>query len=283
MTRPAGVRYTRRMATPLPPASAGTAPGLGRLRGRRVLVVGAGRETWSMPDPPPGNGQAISRLAAREGAAVACADLVAARAEETATEVRELEHGTAVAIAADAAREADVERMLAEATAGLGGLDAIVCNVGIGRGFGIANTSLEDWDLVLATNLRSHFLCLKHGLPLLPEGGSVVLVSSVAGHRAGSNIPSYDASKAGLSGLLRQAAREAMRGGVRVNAVVPGLIDTSLGRLATAQRPNRTARLPFGRQGTAWEVAAATLFLLSDEAAYVSGLELRVDGGLLVL
>jgi NAD(P)-dependent dehydrogenase (short-subunit alcohol dehydrogenase family) len=70
---------------------------------------------------------------------------------------------------------------------------------------------------------------------------------------------------------------------VRVNAVVPGLIDTSLGRLATAQRPNRTARLPLGRQGTAWEVAYATTFLLSDEAAYVSGLELRVDGGLLVL
>jgi NAD(P)-dependent dehydrogenase (short-subunit alcohol dehydrogenase family) len=271
------------MATPPSAATAGTAPGLGRLRGRRVLVVGAGRETWNMPDPPPGNGQAICRLAAREGAAVACADLLADRAEETAGEVRTLEHGTAVAIAADASAEADVERMLGEATSALGGLDAIVCNVGIGRGFGLMNTSADDWDLVLATNLRSHFLCVKHGLPLLPEGGAIVLVSSVAGHRAGSNLPAYDASKAALSGLLRQATLEGMRRGVRANAVVPGLIDTSLGRFATAQRPNRTRRLPFGRQGTAWEVAYATVFLLSDEAAYVAGLELRVDGGLLVM
>lgn len=271
------------MATTLPPASAGTAPGLGRLCGRRLLVVGAGRETYDMPDPPPGNGQAISRLAAREGAAVACADLVAERAGATTDEVRTLEHGTAVAIAGDASREADVERMLGEATAGLGGLDAVVCNVGIGRGFGIAGTSTEDWDLVLATNLRSHFLCIKHALPVLTEGSAIVLVSSVAGHRAGSNIPAYDASKAGLSGLLRQATREASARGVRVNAVVPGLIDTSLGRLATAQRPDRTRRLPFGRQGTAWEVAYAAVFLLSDEAAYVSGLELRVDGGLLAM
>ncbi|MCW5892014.1 MAG: SDR family oxidoreductase [bacterium] len=271
------------MAIPLSPAGAGTAPGLGRLRGRHVLVVGAGRETWGMPDPPPGNGQAIARLAAREGAAVACADLVAERAQATADEVRTLEGGTALAIAADAASDAEVARMLTEAVAGLGGLDAIVCNLGIGRGFGLAGTSAEDWDLVLATNLRSHFLCLKHGLALLPEGGAVVLVSSVAGHRAGSRVPAYDASKAGLSGLLRHATGEGMRRGVRVNAVVPGLIDTSLGRLATAQRPDRTRRLPFGRQGTAWEVAYATVFLLSDEAAYVAGLELRVDGGLLVL
>jgi NAD(P)-dependent dehydrogenase (short-subunit alcohol dehydrogenase family) len=268
------------MSTPLAPPALGTAPGLGRLRGRRVLVVGAGRETYGSPDPPIGNGQAVSRLAAREGAAVACADLVREHADATAGEVRSLEHGRAVAIAADASREADVVRMLDEAVAGLGGLDAIVCNVGIGRGIGLAGTSVEDWDLVLATNLRSHFLCMKHGLPRLGAGASVVLVSSIAGHRAGSNLPAYDASKAALSALLRQAAREAMERGVRVNAVVPGLIDTSLGRLATAQRPGRTRVLPFGRQGTAWEVAYAAIFLLSDEATYISGHELRVDGGL---
>jgi NAD(P)-dependent dehydrogenase (short-subunit alcohol dehydrogenase family) len=266
--------------TALPAPSLGTAPGLGRLRGRRVLVVGAGRETYGMPDPPAGNGQAISRLAAREGAAVACADLRESAARETAEDIEGLERGRAVVIAADASREADVERMLDEAAGALGGLDAVVCNVGIGRGFGLAGTSVEDWDAVLAANLRSHFLCIKHGLPRLADGASVVLISSVAGHRAGSNLPAYDASKAALSALVRQGAREGSARGVRVNSVVPGLIDTSLGRMASAQRPGRTRRLPFGRQGTAWEIAYAVLFLLSDESAYVSGHELAVDGGL---
>ena len=268
---------------PLAPPTLGTAPGLGRLHGRRILVVGGGRETYGMSDPPVGNGQAISRLAAREGAAVACADLHAEHARETVDAIAHEEHGRAVAIAADAGRESDVLRMLDEAAQGLGGLDGIVCNVGIGRGFGFAGTTAEDWDTVLAVNLRSHFLCVKHGLPRLPAGASIVLVSSIAGRRGGSNLPAYDASKAALSGLLRHATREAMRAGVRVNAVVPGLIDTSLGRMATAQRPDRTRTLPFGRQGTAWEIAYATIFLLSNEAAYVSGHELVVDGGLTAL
>jgi NAD(P)-dependent dehydrogenase (short-subunit alcohol dehydrogenase family) len=266
--------------TPLAITTLGSAPGLGRLQGRRILVVGAGRETHGMPDPPVGNGQAISRLAAREGAAVACADLVLEHARETAEAIERDERGRAVALAADAGREADVVRMLEEAANGLGGLDGIVCNVGIGRGFGLAGTTAEEWDTVLGTNLRSHFLCIKHGLPRLPPAASIVLVSSIAGRRAGSNLPAYDASKAALSGLLRHATREAMSSGVRVNGVVPGLIDTSLGRMATAQRPNRTRTLPFGRQGTAWEIAYATIFLLSNESAYVSGHELVVDGGL---
>ncbi len=269
--------------SPLSPASLGTAPGLGRLQGRRILVVGAGRETYAMPDPPVGNGQAISRLAAREGAAVACADLQLARAEETVAEVMREERGRAVAIAADAADEADVARMFDEAVAGLGGLDGVVCNVGVGRGGNIVKTAVDDWDFVLATNLRSHFLCLRQALQRLGAGGSVVLVSSVAGHRAGSGVVAYDASKAALSGLLRQAVREGFKREVRVNAVVPGLIDTSLGRIATMMRPGRTTALPFGRQGTSWEVASAALFLLCDEAAYVSGLELFVDGGLRVM
>jgi NAD(P)-dependent dehydrogenase (short-subunit alcohol dehydrogenase family) len=267
-------------APALPSTTLGTAPGYGRLRGRRIVVVGAGRETYGMPDPPIGNGQAISRLAAREGAAVACTDLNLEHAQETAIAIRSVEDGHGVPIEADASNEADVVRMLDEAAAAFGGIDGIVCNVGIGRGFGIETTTVADWDLTLATNLRSHFLCLKHGLPRLGPGASVVLVSSVAGHRAGSNMPAYDASKAALSGLLRQATREAMPRGVRVNAVVPGLIDTSLGRMATKQRPDRTRRLPFGRQGTAWEIAYAALYLLSDEAAYVSGHQLIVDGGL---
>jgi NAD(P)-dependent dehydrogenase (short-subunit alcohol dehydrogenase family) len=169
--------------TTLSPSTLGTAPGLGRLRGRRILVVGAGRETYGLPDPPIGNGQATCRLAAREGAAVACADLRDEAARETVEQVERLERGRAVAIVADASVEADVERMLDQAASAIGGLDGIVCNVGIGRGFGLENTSVADWDTVLATNLRSHFLCIKLALPRLAEGGAIVLVSSVAGHR----------------------------------------------------------------------------------------------------
>jgi NAD(P)-dependent dehydrogenase (short-subunit alcohol dehydrogenase family) len=233
-----------------------------------------------MPDPPVGNGQAISRLCAREGASVACADLVLERAQETVADVERLEDGRALAIAADASVEADVARMFDEAAAVLGGLDGLVCNVGIGRGARIAQTAVEDWDHVMAANLRSHFLCLKQALTRFEVGAAAVLISSVAGYRAGSQLVAYDASKAALAGLLRQATREGFARGVRVNTVVPGLIDTSLGRLATTMRPGRTSRLPFGRQGTAWEVASAALYLLSDEAAYVSGLEMFVDGGL---
>jgi NAD(P)-dependent dehydrogenase (short-subunit alcohol dehydrogenase family) len=243
-----------------------------------VLVVGGGQNHHGMEDVPVGNGRAMSALFGREGAAVAVADLNLSSAAETA-ELVEREGAGAVAIEADAADEGSVEGMFAEAARFLGGLDALVLNVGIGAGFGVQGTSVEDWDHVLAVNLRAHFLGCKHGLTALAGGGSIVLVGSIAALEYIS-IPAYGASKAALESLTRSTAVEGAPK-VRANLLVPGLIDTSLGRLATKVAPARgRVHIPLRRQGTAWEVAYGGLFLLSDESAYVTGQSLVVDGGL---
>jgi NAD(P)-dependent dehydrogenase (short-subunit alcohol dehydrogenase family) len=254
----------------------------GRLEGKRVLVVGGGTRRTDDPDAPPGNGRAIAVTAAREGASVSVADLDRSAAEETARLVREANPAaTVTVIAADVADAGACAEAVRTAYSDLGGLDGLVLNVGIGSGMGLQGTTAEDWDRVFAVNVRSHFLCLQAAVPLMGEGGSAVLISSLAGLKPGSRIPAYDASKAAQFGLARHAAAEAARTGVRVNTVAPGLIDTPLGRLATAGRPSRgTTRIPLGRQGTAWEVANAVVFLLSDDAGYITGQILAVDGGL---
>jgi len=263
----------------LPDEALGRAPGRGRLTGRRILVVGAGTRGTGGADDPVGNGQAIARLAAREGAAVDCADVERASAGATAAAIA-AEGGAARVLVGDVAEPAVCARIVEEAAAA-GGLAGLVCNVGIGAGAGLEGTSVADWDRTFAVNLRSHFLLARAALPLLPRGGAIVFVGSIAGLVPGSRIPAYDASKAGLFGLSRHVAAEGARRGVRANLVVPGLIDTPLGRWATAGRPGRgRTPVPLGRQGTAWEVAHATIFLLSDEASYVTGQRLVVDGGL---
>lgn len=251
-----------------------------QLQGRRVLVVGAGQQDYGMPDPPIGNGRAMSLLFAREGAAVGIADVDADGAEATAALARE-EGGPVVTTIGDAAEERALNRMFDEASAALGGLDGLVMNVGIGAGRGFSGTTVEDWDRVMAVNLRSHFLGCKRALESFEDGGSVVLVGSLAG-RESMPIPAYAASKAALEAVCRNAAVEGAPG-VRVNLLVPGLIDTSLGRLATRVNPARAeVRIPAGRQGSAWEVAQCALFLLSDRSSYVTGQPLVVDGGLSV-
>jgi NAD(P)-dependent dehydrogenase (short-subunit alcohol dehydrogenase family) len=257
----------------------------GRLDGRRLLVVGGGSQPCDDEDAPLGNGRAISLAAARQGATVAVADKDKDAASVTADLVREA-GGSAEVVVADVSEADACGVMVTEAVNVLGGLDALVLNVGIGRGRGLADTSAEDWDLVFAVNLRSHFLTLQAAMPVLEDGSSVVLISSIAGLKPGTGIPAYDASKAGQFGLARHAAREASRRLVRVNTVVPGLIDTPLGRVASKGRPSRAASAPFiplGRQGTAEEVADAVVFLLSDEARYITGQVLAVDGGLSTL
>ncbi len=173
-----------------------------RLKGRRILVVGGGSQAAGDPDAPPSNGRAISVLAAREGATVAVADRVEAAAIETLAHAREA-GGAATAIVADVARPADCERIVVEAAEAMDGIDGIVLNVGIGiAGLGLEGTDVEAWDKVLAVNLRSHFLITRRAIGMLPEGASIVFISSLAGVRAGSFLPAYDSSKAGLIGLV---------------------------------------------------------------------------------
>ncbi|CAN5515611.1 SDR family NAD(P)-dependent oxidoreductase [soil metagenome] len=251
-----------------------------------AVVVGAGQT----PGDTIGKGRAISLLLAREGARVLAVDRDLESAEHTVALVRD-EGGVAEALRADVTVEEDCRRIAEQVIDRFGRVDSLINNVGIGTGdSGATGLTEESWDLIHDVNLKGMWLTSKYVLPLLRAqgSGSVVNISSAA---AVCSVPllAYKTSKAGVNALTHQLAMSSAGRGVRVNAVAPGLMDTPMAIESIAEgfgvdrdelRRQRDAMVPLGKKmGTAWDVAKAVLFLASDDAAFVTGVVLPVDGG----
>ncbi|HEX9683642.1 MAG TPA: SDR family NAD(P)-dependent oxidoreductase [Acidimicrobiales bacterium] len=257
-----------------------------RLAGKVALVVGGGQT----PGETIGNGRAISVRFAQEGASVVVADRVLDRAEETVAQIVADGHA-AVAVGGDVTSSDECAAMVAAATEAFGRLDIVVNNVGIG-GDDSGPVGLDEavWDRIQDVNVKGMFLVCKHALPVMRAQGSgaVVNISSIAAV-ASTNMLAYKTSKAGVNALTQSVAMGNARHGIRANAIMPGLMDTPMAvdamaealgvdRATVAER--RAEQVPLGqRQGTAWDVANAALFLASDEAKFITGVVLPVDGG----
>jgi len=268
------------MATSRTAAARGGDPAraAGRLAGKRAIVTGAGS----------GIGRAAARLFAAEGAAVLAVDRGEAALHETVAGIRAA-GGTAAAAVADAGDDAAVRGFVARAVAELGGLDVLYANAGISGGdLPLAEQTVELWQEVLRVNLIGPFLAVKHaGAHMMAQGhGAIVCTASVAGLRANAGGNPYSASKAGVISLVQTAANSFWGTGVRINAICPGLIETGMTRpvFEAARAAGHEDRLgqinPLQRYGLPQEIAAMALFLASDEASYVNGQAIAVDGGL---
>jgi NAD(P)-dependent dehydrogenase (short-subunit alcohol dehydrogenase family) len=257
-----------------------------RIAGKRAVVVGAGQT----PGETIGNGRATALLFAREGAHVALVDRDPDSVAETKAMI-EAEGGRAEVIVADISEEANCVELVTTARELLGGIDILHNNVGIGGG-DASPTRLDEavWDRIMRVNLKAMWLTCKHVVPIMRDqgSGSIVNISSTAAIMAANSLTAYKISKAGVNALTQTLASSNARHGIRANAIMPGLMDTPMAVDAMARatgRPRdeiagaRSSRVPTGAQGTAWDVAYAALFLASDEARFISGVILPVDGG----
>ncbi|MES2530557.1 MAG: SDR family NAD(P)-dependent oxidoreductase [Pseudomonadota bacterium] len=259
--------------------SRSAASGSNRFDGRTILVIGGGQASGADPSLV-GNGRAICLSLAARGAHVVCVDRSGPAAEQTVADI-EARGGRGSALTVDIANPRDVQALFDALPAISPTFDGLVLNAGISDRRPLADITPDSWDAIFDVNLRGHMLCAQAALPRMQAGGAIVFVSSLAALLPAGRNPAYEASKAALSALCRAVALDGHARDIRANVVRAGLIDTPMGRAASAARPGRaTGALPFGRQGTAWDIANATCFLLSAEAAYVNAIELPVDGGL---
>lgn len=250
----------------------------GRLQGKRAIVTGAAS----------GIGQAAAVRFAQEGAAVVCVDLDADGLSQTVEQIARA-GGAGQAVRADVADETAIASIVNDCLQQHGGLEVMFANAGIGGPLrSILDTSVSELKAVLEVNLIGPFIAIQQSARVMRKagGGSIIATASVAGLRSGAGPSAYSASKAGVISLVQTAANQLAGTGVRVNALCPGLVETGITRplfqaARAAGKESRIGQLnPTKRAGRPQEIAAAALFLASDESSYINGQALAVDGGL---
>jgi len=261
-----------------------------RLKGKVAIVVGAGQAPGS--SPAIGNGRATAMLFSREGAKVLAVDLRLDSAQETVAKI-EAEGGEAAALAADVTDEASMQAMVAACVERFGRIDILHNNVGIsveGGDAPITEITSDSFDRIVAVNLRSIVFACKHALPVMQAQGSgaIINISSMAAQNTYPWV-TYKATKSAMIEMTRQIAIQNAEYGIRANVILPGLMDTPMAvdrRAEAFDRPRadiaaeRDAKVPLkGKMGTGWDIAHAALFLASDEAGFITGVALPVDGG----
>lgn len=265
----------------------------GRLAGRVAVIVGAGQT----PGETIGNGRATAVTFGREGAALVLVDRDPSSLAESASLAAEAGAPSVVAVEADIATDDGPDRIVAAAVDAFGGFDVLHNNVGIGAGDATPHRLADDaYDRIMDVNLRALWRTCRAAVPVLraaasaravPGGAAIVNVSSLAAIAAAGTLTAYKLSKAGVNALTQNLALTNAKAGVRANAIMPGFIDTPMAVDAATRTPEeraayaagRASIVPMGHQGTAWDVANAALYLASDEAAFVTGVVLAVDGG----
>ena len=244
------------------------------LQDKVVLVTGAGR----------GIGRAIAHAAASAGACVVLNYREnEAEMKRVVDDLKKL-HENIVAVRADVSKSKDVKKMFDIIKKRFGRLDVLVNNAGIRKDALLVNTVESDWDEVLNVNLKGTFLCMKEATKLmLLSGGRIINITSIVGTNGNHGQAAYSASKAGIIGLTKSAAKELGPIGITVNAIAPGLIDTDMvANLTTEQRTKLIKNIPYGRAGTPDEAASVAILLASEATSYVNGQIIGVDGGMIM-